>query len=196
LLSLIATCGKNLAPEGEPEQLCGALVKCTGSRNRRAYCCMEFGHVRRNAPACDELVAARVIALLELDAPNLLKPAPKVTADTGALRAEARKLETKRDDLARLLIEEILTEAGTRRERQRLDARLGQISAELAASDVTDPLPEFRDPDASVLEVWDGLGLARQRAIVKLLYTIEIMPVGRRGGNRFDPDSVRIVRKA
>jgi site-specific DNA recombinase len=187
LLSGIAVCG-----------VCGGPVKCVGTTNRRAYQCTEFGHVRRNAVRTDERVTARVLALLEREAPHLLKPAPKVTADTGKLRAEVRQLKRKKDDLARLLTEEILTEAGVRKERKRIDARLTRIEAELAASDEADPLPEIRnlDPDANLLEVWDALGLSRQRAVLRLLYTVKIEPVGRRGGNVFDPDSVVMTRKA
>jgi len=186
LLSGVGACG-----------VCGGAIRCTGTRDRRAYTCTSDGHVRRNAARTDELVAARVVALLERDAAHLLKPAPKVTADTGALHAEARKLNAKVDDLARLLGEGILTERGVRAERKRLDGRLAQITAELAASDVSDPLPEIRnlDPDVTMLELWDSLGLARQRAIVRLLYDVVIMPVGRRGGNKFDEDSVKITRK-
>lgn len=187
LLSGIATCG-----------VCDGPTKCTGASNRRAYTCTEHGHVRRNAVACDELVAARVIDLLERDAPGLLTPPPRPdpNGDAEKLRAEARKLRRKRDDLARLLTEEILTEAGVRTERKRIDARLDRIAAELATSDAIDPLPEFRalDPDVTLLEVWDSLGLPRQRAIVKLLFDVVILPAGRKG-NRFDPDSVRITRK-
>ena len=40
----------------------------------------------------------------------------------------ARKLHAKRDDLAQLLTEDVLTEAGVRQEHKRIDARLAQIS--------------------------------------------------------------------
>jgi hypothetical protein len=143
-------------------------------------------------------VTARILALLERDAPDLFKPKPRMPdADTGRLRTEAKQLQHKRDDLARLLVEEILTEAGVRRERKRIDTRLAAIDRELASSDVSDPLPEFRDldPDVILLDVWDGLGIPRQRAIVRLLYSVTIMPATRRG-NQFDPDSVQITRKS
>lgn len=187
LLSGIAVCG-----------VCNGPVKCVGTTNRRAYQCTEFGHVRRNAVRADEHVTERILALLKQEAPILLKPAPKVTADTGKLRAEVRQLKRKKDDLARLLTEEILTEAGVRAERKRIDARLTRIEAELAASDEADPLPEIRhlDPDANLLEVWNALGLNRQRTILRLLYDVTIMPVAKRGGNTFDPGSVTMTRKA
>ena len=46
-------------------------------------------------------------------------PEPSPEADVKALRAESRKLHAKRDDLARLRSEDVLTEAGVRQERKR-----------------------------------------------------------------------------
>jgi DNA invertase Pin-like site-specific DNA recombinase len=198
LVSGIATCG-----------ICndGTTVRVTGSADRRAYVCSAHGHLRRNAYKVDELVAARVVALLERDAAELLKPQPRAAdVDTGRLRAEAQRLTDTSDDLARLYAEKILTEAGVRKERRRIDTRLAQITAELAASDTTDPLPEIRGHDADMLAVWDSLAGPRdpdgrlragprQRAIVKLLYDIVIMPLAHPGGNKFDESSVVMTRK-
>ena len=189
LVSGTATCG-----------ICqdGTTMRVTGSADRRAYVCSRHGHLRRDASRVDDYVSARVIKLLERDAPGLLVPAPKVTADTGKLRAEAGRLTAKRDDLARLYNEEVLTEAGVRQERKRIDARLAAIAAELAASDQADPLPEFRSADVDAAAVWASLGLARQRAIVRLLYDIEIQP-GQRGGRMSDEvfaGTVKMTRKS
>jgi DNA invertase Pin-like site-specific DNA recombinase len=178
LVSLIAECG-----------VCGGLVKCTGSSNRRAYTCRDHGHVRRNAAAVDEYVAAYAVERLESGAADLLRPPPRPGVNAAALRREARKLNGKRDDLARLLIEEVLTEAGVRAERKRIDARLAEIAGQLAASDQPDPLAEFRDRPAAA--VWASLPLARKRAVVKLLMTVTILPATRRGAG-FDPASVRV----
>jgi site-specific DNA recombinase len=187
LLSGIATCG-----------VCGGAVRCTGGSNRRAYTCTSDGHVRRDAARVDDHVSAQVIKLLRRELPHLFLPAPKVTADTAGLRAEARKLSAKRDDLARLYTEEILTEVGVRRERKRIDARLAAIAAELAASDQVDPLPEFRAPDVDAAAVWYSLSLARRRSVLKLLYDIEIRP-GQRGGRMSDEvfaGTVKMTRKS
>ena len=73
-------------------------------------------------------------------------PEPRPEVDVKALRAEARKLHAKRDDLARLLSEDVLTEAGVRQERKRIDARLAQISTDLADATQIDLLPELRAP--------------------------------------------------
>lgn len=182
LLSCYATCG-----------VCGGPVKCTGSSQRRAYTCTEGGHVRRNAVAVDELVSARVIALIERDAADLLRPAPRTGTDAGALRAELRRLRDRKAALSRMFAadgDEAALASGLRVIRD----RMAKAESELAASDQPDPLPEFRG-EADALDVWDGLGIARQRAVARLLYDVVILPAGRTG-NRFDPDSVQVVRKA
>jgi site-specific DNA recombinase len=179
LVSCYATCGP-----------CGSPVKCTGGSTRRAYTCIEHGHVRRNAVAVDDYVArVAVKRLSQPDIADLLKPPPRPGIDAPKLRAEARKLKGKRDDLARLLAEDVLTEAGVRAEWKRIDARLAGITSQLDASDQPDPLPEFRDKPAAV--VWESLSLPRRRAVVRELMTVTILPATKRG-NQFDPDSVRI----
>jgi hypothetical protein len=176
--------------------VCGGGIKWGGRVDGRQYRGSSCGHVSRNAQAVDEFVTSRVLALLERDAPRLLRPQPRESDDSDELRAEARKLGRKRDDLARLLSEEILTEKGVRTERKRIDARLEEIAARLVSS-APDPLPEFRDlgPDANLLEVWDSLGIARQRVIVGLLFDVVILPAGA-GRRKFDENTVRMIRKA
>jgi site-specific DNA recombinase len=181
LLSCYATCG-----------VCGGPVKCTGSAARRAYTCTGHGHVRRAALAVDEYVTTQVVDLIGA-APDLLRPRPRPEVDVKALRAEARKLERKLDDLARLLTEDVLTEAGVRAERKRIGAQLAKIGTRLAASDEADPLPEFRGRPAA--EAWESLSLPRRRAVVRLLVTVTILPA-RKGAHGFDFGSVRIERKA
>jgi len=188
LLSGIAVCGK----PGEDGAECGGAVRCTGTRDRRAYTCTSDGHVRRNAAAVDAYLSGKVMAYLsrpDLDA-VLPRPRPRPGTDAGALRREARQLTGKRDDLARLLGEDVLTEAGVRKERKRIDARLAVISAELAASDEPDPVREFRGR-VDAVSVWESLSLPRKQAIVRELVRVRILPA-RRKGSRFDEDSVRV----
>ena len=111
-----------------------------------------------------------------------------------ALRAEARKLHAKRDDLARLLSEDVLTEAGVRQERKRIDARLAQISTELADATQIDLLPELRAPGADPARVWKELSLPRQREIVRLLCDVTLLPGRMR--QPFDPQAANADRVA
>ena len=189
LVSGIAVCGID-----------GAHMRVTGTADRRAYVCSAHGHVRRNALKVDDWVSTTVIRYLAR--PDLADVLPdrklRAGADTVALRAESKRLAAKRDDLARLLMDEVLTEKGVRIERERIDARLTAIGAELA-SDTADELPEVQgapdDPAERlrwVQDVWFALPLARRRAIVRILVRVTILPIEHRGGNVFDPASVRI----
>ena len=112
-------------------------------------------------------------------------PEPGPEVDVKGLRAESRKLHAKRDDLARLLSEDVLTEAGVRQERRRIDARLAEISTELAEATQIDLLPELRAPGADPACVWKELSLPRQREIVRLLCEVTLLPGRMR--QPFDP---------
>jgi site-specific DNA recombinase len=105
-----------------------------GPERGSAYRCDTGSHCATPAIPADQAMAKVIIARLGRDdiADLLPAPEPRPEVDVKALRAEARKLHAKRDDLARLLTEDVLTEAGVRQERKRIDARLAQISTELA----------------------------------------------------------------
>ena len=114
-----------------------------------AYRCDKLSHCSTPAIPADQAMAKVMIARLsQPDIADLLPaPEPRPEVDVKALRAEARKLHAKRDDLARLLSEDVLTEAGVRQERKRIDARLAEISTELADATQIDLLPELRSPE-------------------------------------------------
>lgn len=69
--------------------------------------------------------------------------------------------------------------------------RLSKLTEQLSAGTAPDPLAELRgQPDAR--KVWDVLGLARQRAVMRLIATVTLLP-GRPGApRRFDPASVEV----
>ncbi len=179
LVSCYATCG-----------VCGGPVKCTGSSTRRAYTCAGHGHVRRNATAVDEYVAALTIGWLSKHAADRLRPPPRPGVDTGKLRAEAKRLRDRKRSQMRLhaagAIDDDDLTAGMREIRD----RLAVIDSRLAASDQPDPLAEFRDRPAAA--VWESLSLPRRRAVVQLIIgSIVILPAGRKGRG-FDPDTISI----
>jgi site-specific DNA recombinase len=159
-----------------------------GKERGSAYRCDKRSHCATPALLVDQAIAKVMIARLgREDIADLLPaPEPRLDVDVKALRAEARKLHAKRDDLARLLGEDILTEAGVRQERKRIDARLAEISTELADATQIDLLPELRVPGADPARVWKGLSLSRQREIVRLLCEVTLFP-GRRQ-QPFDPE--------
>jgi site-specific DNA recombinase len=191
LLSKWAACG-----------ICGAMIVCTGggTDNRtgklrpRAYSCSAGGHLRRNAAACDELISKLIVARLEQDdIADLLRPPARSGVDADALKAEAARLTKKKAQLARMLADDDMDEADCKRETRRIRGRLTEIAQQLAATDTPDPLADFRDHPART--VWDSLSLARKREVAKLLIHVRFMPA-KRGGPRFDPDSLQIEWRA
>ncbi len=152
-----------------------------GKERGSAYRCDKLSHCATPATLVDQAMAKLMIArLAREDIADLLPaPEPRPDVDVKALRAEARKLHGKRDDLARLLSEEVLTEAGVRQERKRIDARLAEISTDLADATQIDLLPELRVPGADPARVWKELSLPRQREIIRLLCEVTLFP-GRR----------------
>jgi hypothetical protein len=159
-----------------------------GKERGSAYRCDKLSHCATPAIVVDQAMSKVMIArLAREDIADLLPaPEPRPDVDVKALRAEARKLHAKRDDLARLLSEDILTEAGVRQERTRIDARLAEISTGLADATQIDLLPELRAPGADPARVWKELSLPRQREIVRLLCDVTLFPDRTR--KPFDPE--------
>jgi site-specific DNA recombinase len=179
LVSCYATCG-----------VCGGTTKVTGKEGSRHYVCTGHGHVRRNAVKVDEMIAGLVVARLsQPDVVSILRPPARQGTDTSALRDEARKLRTRKTKLGALYAEGLIDDdqlaSGTRSIRD----QLARIDAQLAVSDVPDPLAEFRTDPAAV--VWESLSVARRREVVKLLMSVEFVRTDVRRG--FDPESVVIT---
>jgi DNA invertase Pin-like site-specific DNA recombinase len=183
LVSGFATCG-----------VCQGRTRVAGGRNRApAYvgngCC----HIRRNALAVDQHIEKLVIARLgQPDVAGLLKPPPSPGVNASKLRAEARRLRGVKRAKNRLHTDGLLDDAELASELRAIQGKLAKIEAQLAASDETDPLPEFRQGHPAQ-QVWDGLGMPRRRAVVqKLIKSIVISRAGRRGQG-FDPATLDVT---
>ena len=109
------------------------------------------------------------------DADVVLLPPPRPGVDAGALRAEAKRLETKAKRLTVMFTDDAITEAQFTSGTKDIRARLAKIGAQLAASSKPDPLPEFRQGKPAA-EVWDLMTLPRRRAVVRELMTVTILP--------------------
>jgi site-specific DNA recombinase len=184
LLSLFATCGE-----------CGSEVRCTGTARNRYYVCKEdeTHPTRKRADAADEFISALVIARLsQPDAVTLLKPPARKDIDTKALHAESRKLEDKRKRTLAMFTNDDLDESDVTEILKGIKNRQARIDAQLAASEsAPDPLAEFRGNPAQA--VWDGLSVARRRAVVRLLLEVRFLPAPRR--SPFDPDTLEVTRR-
>ena len=178
LVSCFAECG-----------ICHTQLKVGGAGRGRspAYVGSVCGHIRRKAQAVDELITDLILARLEEDdAADLLKPAPALVVDGEALRAERALLRRQRGALLAVFGGDTQALAEIRRK----DARLAQIETQLTTSSQPDPLEEFRGQPART--VWEGLSMARRRAVVQvLLASVTVNRAGRKG-SAFDPDTIDV----
>ena len=163
-----------------------------GIRKGPSYACRNGQHLRRAAVATDgyvgEVIAAR---LARPDAADLLRPPDRPGVDTGALRAEQKRLQRAGARQAAMHALGEITDAELRAGFRARQERLAEIAAQLSATITPDHLAEFRGDAVDTLAVWRSLSLARQRDVLSVLATVTLLPA-RRGGRGFDDGSVRI----
>jgi hypothetical protein len=149
---------------------------------------------RRAAGPTNAWAIAHVVERLRRDdLDDLLRPAPPPGTDRDVLRARAEVLEGKGRLAARLWLAGSIPDAeyeeAARLRKQELD-KIGTALAEPGGT--PDPLAEFRDVSPEdVTQVWNGLTLARQRAILRHLMTVRLLPT--RPARVFDPASVEFT---
>jgi DNA invertase Pin-like site-specific DNA recombinase len=187
LLSGWATCG-----------VCGSGVKVNGGRDRRpTYTCAAGQHVRRDAFRLDAFIEAAVIAVLDRDARDLLRPPPAPDVDTVGLRRQLRALDARRGDARRLWRAGTFTEAEMADELALAAREQAAIERQLAASDEPDPLPEFREAasaGSAAQDVWAALPVPRRRAVAQVvLGGVQIDPLPRRGPHQPIDAAVRVT---
>lgn len=189
LVSCFATCGVC----GRVLTVGGAGRTAKGTKRSPAYVGKVCGHVRRGAVAVDHLVAEAVIGWLEKYADSArLRPAPRAGGNAKALRAEQRRLTRRRDQFRALAASGDMEPADVAAMLRTLGADLERVAVRLAAcADAPDPIEEFRGTNAR--QVWEGLSLARQRAVVQALVAKVVAERATQRGGGFDPDSITLV---
>lgn len=181
LLSGLAVCG-----------VCGSPVHAGGNARKGvpAYRCSgSNGHfARRSKPVEDYVDAVMVARLSQPDALELTAASAK--PDTDAIRFEAVGVRERLDALAVDFADGSLTASQLRTATARLRARLADIEAELADAgrvDLLGPLVTAAD----VAGAWSALSIPQKRAVIAILMTVTLYPVGR-GTRIFDPETVGI----
>jgi len=99
------------------------------------------------------------------------------------LRAEIDSLFTRREEIAELVAEGLLTAAGARPQLAKILDRLTFLEAQKT--------PPVIDPEAFVrpAKVWEAWTIPQRREVLRLLFSqIAIRHVGQRNGPRADPD--------
>jgi len=145
-------------------------------------------------PLLMKLVAGR---LAMPDAVNLLKAASSDPEHAERLRAERLTLLARLDTAADDYADGQLDGRGYARVRDRLQARLAELDrAETDAERLRtfDGLPLGKPEVADAIAVLAEEQPDRYRAVIDLLMTVTVMPVGKRG-NQFDPERVKVTPK-
>jgi site-specific DNA recombinase len=142
--------------------------------------------MQRSLADLDETVEAAVVGLLAM--PDAAKTFSMVE-DTGPLRKRLTELRDRRDALASLLAEGLLTAAAVREQSGKLSKELHELENALAAADGLNPAAAVIG-SGDVAAAWSGLPLWTKRGIIRSLITITILPAGK--GKDFDPEQVQI----
>jgi DNA invertase Pin-like site-specific DNA recombinase len=176
LLTGLIFCGK-----------CGdKMYACPAENPRRMiYRCLKT-HLGRGLRDVDEVVEAAVIARLSRsDAVDLFAP----DVDLDGLRVRVTELRERRDGLAGLLADGLLSPAAVRVQAAKLTAKIGDLERDILAATGDGPLANIVGAD-DVAATWTGLPLLAKREIIDTLMTVTILPAGK--GVRFDLDQVTI----
>jgi hypothetical protein len=134
----------------------------------------------------DEVVMGVLVARLSRpDAAALLEP----DVDLDAIRARLTDLRQRRDGLAQLLADGLLTTDAVRVQAEKLTTEID--AQELAQRAVTGSTPLARVVGTTdVVQALERLTLREVRAIISTLMTVRILPAGK--GIRFHPNQVAI----
>jgi site-specific DNA recombinase len=109
--------------------------------------------------------------------------------DVVGLRTQATELRDRRDGLAAMLADGLLSTTAARKQAVTITERLHDVERRIEAASGTSPLAALIGAD-DVRAAWQALDLEAQRTIVRALFeTVTIMPAEHRGA-KFDPELV------
>jgi DNA invertase Pin-like site-specific DNA recombinase len=182
LLSGLARCGR-----------CDGVMFATTMKNRgqnyMGYRCPAC-YLSRRLDLVDEVVEVDVIARLSLpDAASLFHP----DEDVATLRAEVADLRERRDDLAGLLADGLLSASAVRERSQGLTKRMADLEDRISRVLGESPLTALADAD-DVVAAWESMPLRERKQVIDLLMKVTILPAGK--GQRFDRAQVQIDWRA
>lgn len=177
LMSGLAHCGR---------ESCRDAIMFAGRGNtaeRLVYRCRTCTGCRR-VDRVDELVMGVVVARLSRpDAALLLNR----DVDLDELRERVVDLRDRRDGLAALLADGLLTPEAVRVQAQRLTDQISDHERQMQAVTGVSPLARVID-SADVLAALTQLTLLETRKVIRELVDVRILPAGR--GARFSPEQV------
>lgn len=189
LLSGIARCGKC---GGKMRRSIGRMTttKAGVKQQPPSYSCSSCYKVRRKQDDVDDVVSAKVIAMLMApDAANLFPTGNAAQAD--AARARLAELDAKLAVIADDYAEDRIGRDQMIRMTATVRAKRDQAEREYQAALPTEFTTQI--DLSNVHESWERAGILVQRAIVEALLEIEILPSG--SGRSFDPELIKMTPK-
>jgi DNA invertase Pin-like site-specific DNA recombinase len=190
LLAGIAVCGK----DGCGSRLRSGTVRSNASKgtNRTVYRCSApgTGHVARSAKPLDDMVCEVMARRLARKDVAALLVSESERPDAEGLRTEAVALRLRLGEAADLFSDGKITAAQLAKITARAQERLADVESALASSargSVLAGIVGAADP----VKAWNRATIERQRAIVRELLDVTVLPSGKRG-NGFDPELVQI----
>ncbi|TLM75963.1 recombinase family protein [Pseudarthrobacter sp. NamB4] len=182
LLSGIAKCFKC----GKP--LYAAPYKNKG-RSIMVYRCLGGYCLQRRMEPVDELITDVMVERLSRpDASRLFANSGQIAE----LRAAATDLRARRDALASLLADGLLSPTAVREQAAKISKSLTAIEAAISAAEGMNPLAAVIGSE-NVSAAWDALPLADKKQSLRALVEVTLLPAGK--GVRFSPEHVRIEWK-
>ncbi|WP_258802638.1 recombinase family protein [Pseudarthrobacter sp. NS4] len=184
LLSGIVVCGKCGA------KMFAAPVPDKAGGKRMVYRCLGGYCMQRSLEQIDALVQSVIVTRLAMpDAARMF-----ATGDTTTdLRSKAQELRDRRDGLASLLAEGIMSVSAVREQAGKLTRALGEIESAISSAEEMNPAAAVIGA-SNVAEAWSDLPLGTKRQIIRTLLDVSVLPAGK--GHGFDPEQIQIEWRA
>jgi len=189
MLGGLALCPCGNVVTGMPSHTGHHIYRCAPATHNASY---EGGHVARQAIPVEQFIEKTVIARLSRPDAADLVAAPDAGVDVARLRAEAVSIRANLDELAADRALGLVSRAQMLAATGRGNARLDQIANELAGVARESVLAPLVAAD-NAANAWEGLDLARKRAIIKTLMSITLHSPGKGTRRGFDPATVHIT---
>lgn len=152
-----------------------------------AYRCLNC-YGTRHMELVDKTVLAALV--LRLSDPRVVATLVAPDVDLDALRGRVVELRDRRDGLAVMLAEGLLSASVVKEQATRLTEQISDLERQISASTGASPLGRVLG-HGDVIEALSRLSLREAGEIVRALATVRILPSGK--GKRFDPEQVQIV---
>ena len=161
----------------------------SGGRQWMVYRCLGGYCMTRRMDLIDAAVESMLLRRLSMpEEADLFHSA----GDLSELRRKATDLRDRRDALASLLADGLLSPTAVREQAGRVGRELRNVEASLEAAEGLNPLAAFVG-SVDVPGVWNALPLANKRRIIRSVVDIAVLPAGK--GVRFNHNQLRIEWK-